>query len=371
MGTDKPKIVSITPACGTETALMSELKIEFDQPMMPDEFSVVDAYAGEGAGLLRSAGVISGHSGYDADSHIFTLPLVLPNNWNGQIKVSGFKSTQGVEAEAVVLDYRTLRDGFSKELLARFERARQSADLRELLDKVKEARAKLLSLSERVEDSFDFCGKRESHNLQFKMQEGRKFYADMSGLFNKPWYIGGDGRQCWFYYSGPDEKKLVAADFNEIDKKKVVICDLFGNSARSVEEVIRTHNLEYVGTEILDGRQCYIVRSWNVCVRKDYSTCKVDKWWIEGNRYMPVQMVSGSVEGRQMLRWTYERINERMDDSEFRPEAVSGEQPASLEPLGEGYDTRFVNVIDGSSEGRMCVGWGKRGAKGTSSSGVN
>jgi len=369
----KPKVVSVRPASGSEIALVSELIVTFNQPIDPDQFQIVDASLEDRYKHLSEVAALNTQVIYDPNKYQFTIPLILPCNWNGSVKLSGFKSSKGVEAEPLMLNYSTLRKKFSRDLLERFEKARESRELKALVEKIKEMRSNLKSLSETVNVVWDYGELREKRNQQmiFKVQGNKQFYVDMSEAFDKPWHIGSDGNKCWFYNEFKDDKKLVMTDFAQIDEKNIGICEPFGISKYDVDEAIKQNNLEYIGTEILDERRCHLVRGWSAYVHIDRATCKVNMWWVDAETYMPAQLVTYLSRVKRSQRFIYEKINQPIDDSEFRPDFITDIEPEEPEPLGDGYETRFINAIDGSSTGRMSVRWGKRGPAGTSSSGLN
>jgi len=370
---EQPRVVSVYPASGSEMALISELQVVFGEPMMAEGFEIVDALLEEKFKDLSKVSAIGAYAAYDANKYQFTIPLILPCNWNGSVKLSGFKSVKGVEAEPVVLHYSTVREKFSEDLLERFEKAQESEELQTLIEKVEEMRLNLKSLSETVKVVWDYGDIREKREEQmvFKMQGDKQFYVDMSRAFDMPWHIGSDGDKCWFYNEYKDEKKLVMTDFDQIDEKNIAICEPFGIGKYDIDEAIKRNNLEYIGTETLDGRKCHLVRAWSADVHIDRATCQVNTWWIDAETYMPVQLTTDSGRVIRSQRFIYEKINQPIDDSEFRPDFVTGIEPEEVEPLGDGYERRFVNAIDGSGTGRMSVRWGKRGSAGTSSSGLN
>ena len=369
---DKPKIVSINPPSDSKMALLSELKITFDQPMMPDEFNAVDASADKNERTWnRPVGIISPFCSYDSNNNTFTLLLALPGNWNGQLKLYGFKNIQGVEANDVVVDYHTLRDSFSKDLLARFEKEKQSPELRELLKKIKEARTGIFSLSEKINLTYDYGLNEKTESIVIKMNKGGRFFVDMSGIFNHKWNIGCDGNQCWHLYATEDKgDHLEKEDLKDINEMHISICDLFGLSKNDINEIISSNNLEYGGTSIYDGRDCFIIRSWKTRVSSDYTDCSIEEWLVDGKNYMPVLMTKISMRYKIIYKYFYDSINMPIPDSEFRPDALTG-VPGVSEPLGEGYDKRFIRVIDGTSYGNMSFSWGKSGPKGTVSTGMN
>jgi beta-lactamase regulating signal transducer with metallopeptidase domain/tetratricopeptide (TPR) repeat protein len=362
-------VVSVYPSSGSKMTLFSELQVVFDQPMMPGEFKIVDASLEEKFENFSDVAVVRSYVIYDADKYQFSIPLILPCNWNGSVQLSGFKTAKGVEVQPIVLNYTTSKDKFSDDLLQMFEKAKQSKELRTLLENVKNARSNLKSLSETVHYAYDFGDHEKSSKAIFKMQGSRQFYVDMSKEFEIPWHIGSDGQKCWFYNEHMDTNKLVATDFNIVEKK-ISICNPFEIAEVDVDTVVKQNNIEYLGTEVLDGRRCHKLRSWLVKIEHK-AICSVITWWFDSETYMPTKIVSDSGRWRESFRFVYDSINEPINDSEFRPDAVTKIKPQEPEPLDENYNTRYVRIIDGSSSGRMSVRWGKRGPKGTSGSGLN
>jgi beta-lactamase regulating signal transducer with metallopeptidase domain len=370
----RPKIVSVSPPAGTEMPLISELQLVFDQPMMPDKFEIYDASMQEKYKLNSQARPVRNCAVYDVNTYKFTMPLFLPSNWNGTIKLEGFRSKSGVEIEPIEVRYSTLREPFSAELLERFETARKRGELKEVLTQIKKTRMGLNSLQEVIYTSLTLGADKKEEKIDkvtIKMQGEKQFYADMSESFEKPWIIGSDGQTCWFYNEYKDEGKLVVLDYNEIERKNISICNVFGLSEAGVEEAAALNNLEYAGTETFDGKNCHIIRGWNASVRGDRALCIVNTWLIDGETYMPMKMLQESSYGELNCRFEYERINQVFDNSEFKPESVTSIAGEPEEPLGEGYETRFITIVDGTENGRMSVRWGKQGSKGTVSSGLN
>jgi hypothetical protein len=63
-------------------------------------------------------------------------------------------------------------------------------------------------------------------------------------------------------------------------------------------------------------------------------------------------------------------VNEPLPVGDFAVPKLEGLSPVSPEPLDANYTNRFINFSDGS-DGNMSLRWGKKGPKGTSSSGLN
>ncbi len=370
----RPKIVSVIPPQGTEMPLISELQLVFDQTMMPDKFEIYDASMQEKYKHTSQARPVRSCAVYDVNTYKFTIPLFLPCNWNGTIKLEGFKSNSGVEMEPVTVRYSTLREPFSAELLKRFETVRKRRELKDVLTQIKKTRMGLNSLKEVIYKSLTLGVDKKEEKIDkvtIKMQGEKQFYADMSESFEKTWIIGSDGQTCWFYNEYKEGGKLVVLDYNEIEQKNISICNLFGLGRAGVEEAAAFNNLEYAGRETFDGKNCHIIRGWNASVRGDRALCIVNTWLIDAETYLPLKILQETSYGELNYRFEYERINQVFDNSEFKPESVTSIAGEPEEPLGEGYETRFITIVDGTETGKMSVRWGKEGSKGTVSSGLN
>jgi hypothetical protein len=94
------------------------------------------------------------------------------------------------------------------------------------------------------------------------------------------------------------------------------------------------------------------------------------QWWIDAESLLPVAVENYSTSSRYVHDFSFRHVNEPIAQTLFRTPSGEGITRAEPEPLGEGYDRTFLNARDGSA-GRMSVRWGKKGPKGTSSSGLN
>jgi hypothetical protein len=256
-------------------------------------------------------------------------------------------------------------------LQERFEKERKSPELLQLLKKIKDIRTDIYSLYEKINQSYEFGDYNKTESIIIKMNKGGRFFVDMNGVFDINWQLGCDGNQCWHYYvTREKEEHLVKENLRDINELNISICDLFGLNKNNIDEVLRANNLEYGGTILHDGRQCYIIRSWKTRLSSSFTSCSADEWLIDGKNYMPVQMTSYTMRSKITYKYYYDSINMPIVDYEFSPDSLT-DVPGASEPLGEGYDKRFIRVIDGTSYGNMSFSWGKRGPKGTSSSGMN
>jgi hypothetical protein len=359
-----PRLVSASPASGAEVALLTPVEVTFDQPMDPAAYGVT---VSEQPGRRRGP-ELADQVEYDAAAKRFTLLLRLPPNWNGELRLDGFRGKDGAQAEPVVLQYHTVREPVASSLNKRVEQASESAQLRALIERVREASRKITSVSENIVTSYtfrtrlpDWFGRYESQGTTFKMQGDNKFVAEIDELMHVPFRIGSDGTICWLI--GLD--RPMALPFPAVDEKNVSFVDPFdAKRAANVETIIRDRKLEYGGEVDFNGRRCHLVRSW---AATEQPNILGPRWYIDATTLLPMRVAHGDVYAED---YTYSRINEAIPDAEFRPPA--GTEVKLLEPqaLPEGYTQRYLNVIDGTN-GRMSVRWGIKGPKFSSGSGWN
>jgi len=362
-----PRVVSVSPASGTEVALLTPVEVTFDQPMDPTSYRVT---VSEQLAPVRGPR-LADHVEYDPEAKRFVLLLQLPPNWNGELRLDGFRGTDGVEAEPILLNYRTLREPLAPALRRRVEQASESARLRPLIERIREASRKISSVSENVLTTYtlgsrlpDWHDHYWSQGATFKMQGDDKFVAVIDKIMRVPFRIGSDGTTCWFV--GLDKRIALAS--RAIDEKNVRFVDPFdARGAASVESIIRDRKLDYAGEVDLNGRRCHFIRSWDISLPADGTVILGPRWYIDAATLLPVRVAHGD---SYALDYTYTSINEPIPDAEFRPAAGTEVPVADPEPLPEGYIRRFLNVIDGTN-GRMSVRWGMKGPKGTNSSGLN
>ncbi len=365
-----PRIVSISPPPGSELPLISELEIVFDRPMNPNDFEVNPDTQKD---YSIDMGVFYNYVEYIAAQNKFVLPFKLPNNWNGSIVFQNFISADGIKAEPFTVSYNTLENPFSESLLTKFRKSLDSQELINLLQKVKDSRLRIHSLSVTVYHIMWYGkGQEKTHEADFKFQGNRQFYADISEIMNAPFYIASDGTYCWFYLGREGGEKLKAAAFDDINEINVNICNTFGIRDAEILDVIKKYNLQYEGTDSIDVQQCYLIRSYQSSESGMGTICSISTWWIDAQSFMPVQIFFDyGGDNTKLVRFIYRSINEPFADDVFSYHSLTNLEPNLPEPLDEGYDRRFLKCVDGSTNGRMSVRWGMKGPKGTSSSGLN
>jgi RNA polymerase sigma factor (sigma-70 family) len=362
-----PRVVSITPASDTEVSLLTPVEVTFDQPMAPLAYGL--ALPDESGPERRPE--LLGRPAYDPQRHRFTLLTRLPPNWNGQLRLEGFRGKDGAAVKPVVVSYRTLRSVTSEGLERRIRQAGQSAELKQLVEHVRKARRDLTSVSEKAlstmlygNQSPDWYQYLDTKGSRFQMQGSAKFLGVIDDIMNMPFRIGSDGKTCWLRHG----QELTSLPAKEIDEKNLLFCDPFDAAGKAdADQVIRNQKLEYLGETEVRGRRCQRVRSWAVTLAIADVLTTVREWYIDAETFLPlrVEAVGSAV---YSIDYTYSRVKEEIPEEEFRPEAGPDVRAQRPEPLEGGYTKRFLNVIDGSS-GRMSVRWGMKGPTGNSRSG--
>ncbi len=365
----RAKVVAVEPASDSEVPLLTLLRVKFDRPMDPTWFGMADQ-GGRGSHMEKPN--LHQFVEYDSERYEFTLPMKLPANWNGEIKLIHFRDRDGIEAVPMSLKYRTAREPAGQGIQERVAAAGKSADLLAMVDKIRAARAEITSISEEVSHAITFAGKPswlssyQSTGATFKMRGDRRFAANIDQIMGGTFRVGSDGTSCWTRR----KDGLFSCPYEEVAEKNLLFSDPF--RAFRLDDtvgVVERMRLEYLGQVVLDGRPCHRIRSWNV----KFWSAHIDllmpvlDWYIDAESLLPVRIDS---DGVPRLAFRNVRVNQPIAEEEFRPDTDQDTQLKDLDPLDEDYTKRFLNVIDGSS-GRMSVRFGKRGPKGTSSSGLN
>jgi hypothetical protein len=304
----------------------------------------------------------------------------LPASWNGELALRGFRGQDGVEAASIVLKYRTGRRVVSDSLQAEVDGAGRSAEeLRRVVEKVREARRKLTSVSEEARTtgaiglvSPDWYSRYDTEGSRFAMQGDRKFVGEVDAIMGIPFRVGSDGARCW--WRGGD--KHASVPFEGVVDKYVAICDAFdANGPADAASIIRDRKLNYAGEAVVRGRRCHRIRSWNLLTVGRSLHGSLLEWSIDAESFFPARvelLLVGALPSSYAIEFSYSRINQPIPDEAFRLTSDSDAAGSSgePEPLAEGYTRRFLNVKDGS-DGRMSVRWGMTGPKGRMSSGLN
>jgi hypothetical protein len=364
-GAPNPVLVDVSPQIDQEVGLVTFVDLTFDRPMDPDSYG----FAREGDSFRGGPEILK--VSYHAEARRFSLLLSLPPNWNGRFLPEGFRSVEGAPARRMPLGYRTLDVPLDRTLRERVEKAAGSPRLREVVDRAREASRTIESATVRTVASYQFPSnlrpgwrnRSMSEGATFRKAPGGKFRADVDEVMHIPFRVGSDGTTCW---ADIPSGGAVAVPATAIDVKNVSLADPFdAHGKATVDELIRTRKLEYVGEADLNGRRCHEVRSWTVDVPGAGVSILGPRWLLDAETLLPARMEIGAT---YAIDFTYEDVNAPIPDDLFRVPA--GVPPAAdAGPLPEGYTQRFLNVRDGS-DGRMSVRWGMVGPKGRNSSGL-
>ncbi len=116
------------------------------------------------------------------------------------------------------------------------------------------------------------------------------------------------------------------------------------------------------GQTTFNERPCRVLRGW----------ASLESWWsrtktvgsfneslVDDETGLVVLTRHGRMSSTQFL---YESVNEDQPPTLFAVPQAAGLVRSPVEPLGEGYDVRFLNVIDGTN-GRVSVRWGNTGKR--------
>jgi beta-lactamase regulating signal transducer with metallopeptidase domain len=376
---ERPRVVSIHPPERSTIARASLVRVRFDQPMDPSEF---DAIRGSPIDETR---IDIGIPYYTSENREFVIPIVLPPNWSGNIELSGMKSTHGVAVEPITVNYSTTGEIFDETSLEQFSDPESSATLRTVLENVRRARDDLQSFSATVRTTRLWGGRRsrgqgferlDRHWTQFKMQGEEQFYGDVTQVMGLPFRIGSDGKQCWFFSNRDDDQgrrrpTLITCDPTQIANKILAFVDPFDLRNAETDQVIDDRNLQYIGLDKIDDRDCHLIRSWSASkFGGDDILLSGVHWWIDAETHLPIQVMSDFFGSRTENRYEYNSLNQAMPLAEFQQSVSDDVVRRGPDPLGDGYDSRYLKIGDGTN-GRMSCRWGKTGAKGTSSAGLN
>jgi hypothetical protein len=371
---NKPQVVSITPPPGSEVAKMFELEIVFSRPVGPNKPIVNIGGSEDVFSKEAEAGAFSNYIEHIPNENKFVIPMRMPNNWYGDITLEGFVFADGKLADPVTINYRTNNTNCSEALLAKTNEHEKSETLISILQDVKAIYDTLGSVSLTVYDETVYNGDVITNRSNFQMQGEHQFLADVSEIMQVPFFVGSDGWQCWFY-SGASEylaERLITADYNDIHLKNVDICNPLGIRDSNLPQLLEKYNFIYEGTEQFDGQPCYLIRRYRTKDAGSWIGMDISTWWFDIETLLLLQAYHDYAGGNKIVtRYEYHIVNESIDESVFNYDSYTDIEPNVPQPLNEDYDTRFLNVIDGTATGRMSVRWGRKGPKGTISSGLN
>jgi beta-lactamase regulating signal transducer with metallopeptidase domain len=373
-GARKPSVVSVSPASGATTPILTLVEITFDQPMrLPD---LMLPYL-QKRQFSQTPNLIPSFD-YDPAAHRFTFPALLPLDDDTRLTIRGFASADGVACDPVVLHYQTGAEGLDAKYVARAQAATKDPQLQKLLASMREARARLNSGIETVQSihlnalktPFDVL---EAQTATFKWQGAERAYADITGpmAMTRAFILGCDGQTCWLYSVSEQGEKRLEQCPATTTQRELLFLDPFSLAKRPIQEALEELSLVYAGRANLEGRPCHRVEKWDV--NQDMMAHAVKtQWWIDAESFLLKQIIQVHPNGCQILRFDYHDLNQPIPDSAFQPPVKPGEdpKPSILRELPTPEERRFLHISDGSN-GRMSGRIGFRGPNGTTSSGMN
>jgi hypothetical protein len=363
--TNAPKVVSVSPASGSEAAQITLVDIQFDRPMAPPEqahpFVTVPQLETEQkpAKLLHCVQ-------YDSAKHTFHIALALPDKAKSRFALGGFRTVGGILAQPIQLEYEVKSESFSTAQQSELNAAAKDQHLLGFLAAMKTKRIALTSLAEQVQ-SISMNGDRglltdfDSKSATFKWSKPNLFYVDATqpmlscGIFR----IGCDGQKWWSHIN----KELVSCPVPDMQTLNACIADPFELLSRTPAAVAVELHLASSGPLPLGGRDAAAITSWD---KEDGRT----RWFIDPETHLPSGVEQCSPYGVFRTCFQYTSIDQPIAAGQFAIPKVAGLTPAPPEALDSEYTNRFVNIRDGS-DGSMSVRWGKFGPGGRSSSGLN
>ena len=377
-GAPIPKVIRISPSPAETLPVLTLLEITFDQPMMPPNQSL--PYLEKlGINDFMSLPALIPCVDYDAPSHRFTIPVLLPPDNDTKLKLEGFTSAAGVPSDPVIIRCQVGTNNYSSRQMDETAAAKDP-QLEKILSSAQQARAQLTSGLETVQWISTSAGTSAfihimANSLNFRWQGTNQIYADISKIMNsKAFILGSDGKTCWMYsddqFNGGILNRSPVALMSKIN---ATIADPFDLTQQTVPSAIAKMRLICEGQTPLDGRPCYRIQNWSVRQpqdRYDYVFVARTEWWLDAETFLPVQIVQYNTTGFEMYRFHYEKLNQPLPDSAFAPPVEKGAMPKAVDwfkPKPDPGEQRFLTIKDGS-DAQMSGRFGIQGPNGTTTS---
>lgn len=373
-GAAKPRVVSATPASGSTAALLSLVRVTFDQPMQGADVSF--PFEAKNA-FMNDSGIVDSFE-YDPTTRTFAFPVLLRPDDDVRLTLKGFYSADGVASDPVVLHYQTGPENLDADYTARAKASASNPDMQKLLAGMKEARARINSGVEtvqtfRLSHLKDSCNQIRAESATFKWQGSNQVYADITGPMgmSRAFILGSDGRNCWLYSEDDNGKKRLEQAAAAVTRTDIDVLDPFGLAKRSVQDVLAKSKMAYMGKAQLNGRSCYRLQKWEVSIQ-GMPWASITEWWIDSETLLPTQSVQYNRNNSQVVRFDFKDLNQPLPDSAFTPPVVDAEKVESLwsETDQKTLGVRFLQIYDGAS-GRMSGRMGFSSEQGSTSAGLN
>ncbi|MBC8869336.1 MAG: Ig-like domain-containing protein, partial [Planctomycetes bacterium] len=362
-----PQVVSLDPPSGAETAVFTPIRVRFDRPMDPETFELVGSASGT-EGQPESITGVNAYTPfptkYDAASHCFTFQTLLTATSRIRIELRGFRGEDGGQAAPVTVEYQVGPKLYTPEQEARISEAGRSLVLHEIVEAARRTRLATKSLEETVrciptpsdDDRRNWDCTMSMYGCRFGFQGDRQFYADTNGFGRSPaltaYRVGSDGHECWYFYArqipGDAIQKVQFCPYEEVQEKKVAICDPFGAKRfSSTEEAIKGLQLEYLGTVKREEKSCHRIRSWAGSILREDLAAGFWDCLIDARSLLPIVCDHYIGGGTWRYEFSYDRINEPISEELFQSPAGNAvtREPLKLE---EGYRYFRYEIGDGA-----------------------
>ncbi len=367
-----PRVISISPASGGSAPIRSFVEIQFDQPMAapPGSFPYLISESD-----LEEARLVS-QVDYDPARRTFRVPLLFPPGQNVRFSLAGFQTSAGISAAPIKLQYQISADELAKEVREKMEAGAREPRLLELLERMKQKRGNITSLTERIQTLLLVQREGMFHQLQsqsaaFKWQKPAQFWVDGTGpmMMCSDFRVASDGRQCWWRDQSFDATNFVVCPVEEFQSVNLAIADPFDLTRLRPADAAAKIRLNYAGRSQLGALDCVQMEAWHLSkISKGAPFGSLIRWRIDAVNLRPAQVEIFDSAAVTRLKYYYDSVNQPFPDSDFAPQTNSIAPPTQPEPLETGYTDRFIDISDGS-DGNPKIRHGMRGPEGTADSG--
>ena len=374
-GTSKPPtLVKTSPASGAEVPYRTWMELQFDQPMK--SLSEAMPYLVAPSPFKRPAAIASLQ--YDSATRTFRFPLLLPPEGIIQFTVDGLQSAGGAACKPIAVEYDVTAEDLSSADRERLAAQAQSPKLLAVLETLRQQRAKVTSIAERIQvlslhQHDGVFNRLVGQAASFKWQAPDRYFGDVTDvmLSCSAFKMGSDGRDWWWHTGSGRGNKLIVCPTKEMHELNLAFCDPFGLSRRDAAKAASELALSYLGTNWLGQTLCHLFEGWEIQPLQGMAPAgTLKQWWVDSQTGFPLEVRQAGDQFVFRTRFFYDSVNQPLAKEDFAMPKVPGLSPAPPDKLDGDYTKRFISLRDGS-DGRMSVRWGKKGPKGTSSGGLN
>ncbi|HEV8542254.1 MAG TPA: hypothetical protein VGR78_07680 [Verrucomicrobiae bacterium] len=250
--------------------------------------------------------------------------------------LAGFHSAEGVIAEPVNLPFQTGTEEMDDVVKNKVAVAARAPELLKLLADLREKRAALTSVLERVqgmqinlEDGLSVS--MSCQGSEFRWQQPDLYYGDVFEIIScANFRIGSDGQNWWWHYQTEALARgktngLVLCPASEMQEQNISFLDPFHLIEKLPEVVSGDLQLAYAGARNSNGPPLHLIERWNF---QDIGTARplVRKmqWAIDARTGQLTELAIFGADSVERTRYIYDKINEPLPRSLFSPPAEPG-----------------------------------------------